>query len=72
MNKLKVIGKRIKAARKAAGLTQIEVAEQSGLSQGTIARIEFGGDTTLLTLMKLRRALAPQITPRNWLLKLLG
>jgi transcriptional regulator with XRE-family HTH domain len=70
VTKLKCIGKRIRAARKGAGLTQKEVARKSGISQGTVACVEGGGDTTLLVLLKLRRALAPKMSPQDWMIKL--
>jgi transcriptional regulator with XRE-family HTH domain len=44
--------------RKRAGLTQDELAAKSGVSQGTICRIEGGNqDTTLKTLDKLAKHL---------------
>lgn len=40
-----VIGGRIKQARKAAGLTQADIAERTGYLRSTIANIERGGQS---------------------------
>ena len=45
-------------ARKAAGLTQAELAERAGLSRMTVQRLEGGNlDPRLSTLQQLARAL---------------
>lgn len=38
----KLVGKRLKVARKLAGLSQTELAEKTGLSRGSISRYETG------------------------------
>ena len=47
----------ITKAREAAGLTQRELAERSGVPQSTIARIERGYNTSIDTLSKIAFAL---------------
>lgn len=44
-------------AREAAGLTQRELAEKSGIPQSTIARIERGANTSIVTMVKIANAL---------------
>lgn len=52
------LGKRIRTRRVTLGMTQDQLAETSGVAQGTISRIERGDRMpTLTTLMKLRGAL---------------
>lgn len=54
----------LKERRKAAGLTQAELAEKSGVSRGTIAAIESESvetATTTETLLKLADALGCKV-----------
>ncbi|TXL91565.1 helix-turn-helix transcriptional regulator [Streptomyces sp. IB2014 016-6] len=52
------IGIHIRAAREAAGLTQIQLAEMAGLDHKTIHRIEYGtSDPTLGMLIRIAAAL---------------
>lgn len=54
----KLIAKRIKAARKKKGMTQLELSFQAGISQNMIACIESGKrNPTFQTVIKLCRAL---------------
>lgn len=48
-------------AREAAGLTQRDLAEKSGVPQSTIARIEQGANTSLSTMCKIAFALDKQV-----------
>jgi DNA-binding XRE family transcriptional regulator len=48
-------------ARKAAGLSQRELAEESGIPKTTIARIELGQNTSIATLVKIARALGKRV-----------
>ena len=55
---LKLIAKRLKAARKQKGINQFELSLQSGVSQNMIACIESGKrNPTFQTVIKLCRAL---------------
>jgi transcriptional regulator with XRE-family HTH domain len=50
------IGTRLKEARKAAGLTQVDLAERSGMKQSTISDLEIGksrGTTNLALLASI-------------------
>jgi DNA-binding XRE family transcriptional regulator len=52
------ISKRIRKARKAAGLTQVELAERSGIPQSHISRLENGEHSpSAQTLKRLAQAL---------------
>ncbi|GGJ82203.1 hypothetical protein GCM10011583_12200 [Streptomyces camponoticapitis] len=52
------IGTRIRAAREAAGLTQIQLAEMAGLDHKTIHRIEYAiTDPSLTMLIRIAAAL---------------
>lgn len=51
------MGEKLKAARKAAGLTQAQLAEKVGCYQKDIARWEAGLEPKALTLKKLAQAL---------------
>ncbi|MEI7926949.1 MAG: helix-turn-helix transcriptional regulator [Verrucomicrobiales bacterium] len=53
----KELGKRLKNRRLDLNLSQMEVAERSGLSRRTITAIEHGEGSTLSTLIALLRAL---------------
>lgn len=51
------MGEKLRAARKAAGLTQVELAEKVGCKQKDISRWENGRPMTAETLKKLAQAL---------------
>ena len=53
------MGYKIKELREAMKMTQVELAEKSGVSRGTISALENGIDrtTTSKTLVKLAQAL---------------
>lgn len=54
----KFISKRIRKARKAAGLTQVELADRSGIPQSHISRLENGEHSpSAQTLQRLAKAL---------------
>lgn len=56
------VGAEIRLARKVTGLTQIELAEKSGVPQETISRLERGhSNPTLGTLEKLAKAMGVEI-----------
>ncbi|ETW95411.1 MAG: hypothetical protein ETSY1_30755 [Candidatus Entotheonella factor] len=57
------IGKRVLQLRKAQGLTQDQLADSSGVPQGTISRLERGvsGDVQISTVDKLAMALGVSI-----------
>jgi transcriptional regulator with XRE-family HTH domain len=47
--------------RRAAGLTQVAIAERMGTSQGQVTRFESGADTRLSTVARYAAALGVQI-----------
>lgn len=49
------IGGRLRALRKARGLTQSDAAERAGLSRNTLYRAEQGDNPTLQTVIRLLR-----------------
>jgi transcriptional regulator with XRE-family HTH domain len=52
------IGQFLKAARTSAGMVQTAVAEQMGIAQNVVARIEAGsGQATLATIARFGKAL---------------
>lgn len=51
------MGEKLKAARKAANLSQVQLAEKVGCTQKDIARWEAGREPKALTLKKLAQAL---------------
>ena len=57
------MGYKIKEVREARGLTQEELAENSGVSRGTISALENGAvrTTTTKTLVKLALALGVSV-----------
>lgn len=55
------MGEKLKAARKAAGLSQAELAARVGCYQKDIARWEAGREPGALTLKKLAQALGCSI-----------
>ena len=66
MTKLKDIGRRVAELRSKAGLTQEALAAEIGLSRGTIAGIETGGDRGgILSMMAIADYFK---VPMDWLL----
>lgn len=53
---LERVGHRMRALRKARGMTLQEVAEATGLHSTTVSRAEHGDNPTLLTVVRLLRA----------------
>ena len=53
---LDMLGARMRALRKAVGLTLVKAAEKTGLDRSTISGLEHGENATLLTLIRLLRA----------------
>lgn len=51
------MGEKLKAARIAAGLSQVELAERVGCTQKDISRWEAGREPMALTLKRLAQAL---------------
>ncbi len=51
----------IMQAREAAGVTQRELAQRSGVPQATIARIERGANTSVATMTKIAVALGKTV-----------
>lgn len=51
----------IMQAREAAGVTQRELALRSGIPQATIARIERGANTSVVTMSRLAVALGKKV-----------
>lgn len=51
------MGEKLRAARKAANLSQVQLAEKVGCTQKDIARWEAGREPKALTLKKLAQAL---------------
>lgn len=63
MQEIKELGKKIKKIRKERGLTLMELAEKSGVSQGYLSRIENGRhDPTFSVLLQIARALQIQVS----------
>ena len=57
------VGGKVRDARKAAGLSQRELAARMGTSQAAVARLEAGGvGATLTTLQKTAAALDLKVT----------
>ena len=54
---MKSIADQLKAYRKTLGLTQEELAKQSGVSLSSIRNIEQGAETNTATLAKLNKVL---------------
>lgn len=59
------VAERLKAARRQKGLTQVELAEKSGVLQSVISRVEFGDKLTIKQGVKLAEALEVGI---DWLM----
>lgn len=64
MNALRDVGAEIQKARKALGLTQIQLAELAGISYRPIYLIEDGKSIRLETLLKICEALGLEMTLR--------
>ena len=57
------VGKKVRDAREAAGLSQRELAPRMGTSQAAVARVEAGGvGATLATLQRMAAALDLEVT----------
>lgn len=54
---LEVLAKKVKTLRKSQGLTQIDLAEQSGVSYGSVKRFETTGQIALESLLKISHVL---------------
>ena len=54
---LSELGARLKTARIRAGLTQAQLAEDSGVAKTTVERAENGGSVQLLNIVKILRTL---------------
>lgn len=52
---LQSVGERLRALRKARGLTQEEAAERAGLARSTVVEVEKGENPTLQTVIRLLR-----------------
>lgn len=52
---LRSIGERLRALRKARGLSQAEAAERADLARSTVVEVERGDNTTLQTVIRLLR-----------------
>lgn len=62
-DRMKLVSQRLKNARKTAGMTQLELSLQSGVSQNMITYIEQGKrGPTLRTVLKLCEALGISIS----------
>ena|ERR1700681_4831092 len=57
-----MVGSAVRAARRRAGVTQVELAERTGTSQPSIARLERGlVSPTVITLDRIARALGTDL-----------
>ena len=63
---MSTVGQRVKLARKAAGLSQQQLAEKIGVTQPTIAELEKGDSKSSKYVVEI--ALACDVSPR-WLAK---
>ncbi len=52
-----LLARRLKQRRLRLGLTQTDLAQRSGISQGSVSHIERGGGTTVRNLYLLAQAL---------------
>lgn len=52
---LESIGERLRALRRARGLTQQQAADRAGLARSTVSEAERGDNATLLTVIRLLR-----------------
>lgn len=58
------VGRQLRAARIAAGLTMRELAAKADLSHQMVDKVESGGNTTLTTLEQLAQAAGATLTVR--------
>jgi transcriptional regulator with XRE-family HTH domain len=57
-----MVGSAVRAARRRAGVSQVELAERAGTSQPSIARLEKGQvSPTVITLDRIARALGTDL-----------
>jgi HTH-type transcriptional regulator/antitoxin HipB len=57
-----MVGSAVRAARRRAGLSQVELAERTGMTQPAIARLERGlVSPTVITLDRVARALGAEL-----------
>jgi transcriptional regulator with XRE-family HTH domain len=57
-----MVGSAVRSARKHAGLSQVELAERTGMTQPAIARLERGlVSPTVMTLDRVARALGTEL-----------
>ena len=57
-----MVGSTVRAARRRAGLSQVELAERTGMTQPAIARLERGlVSPTVVTLDRVARALGAEL-----------
>ena len=57
-----MVGSAVRAARRRAGLSQVELAERTGMTQPAIARLERGlVSPTVMTLDRVARALGTEL-----------
>jgi len=62
------MGRLLRKARLAVGLSQLELSQKLGVTQGTISRAETGRDLRVSTLVELARVLDLELmlVPRRW------
>ncbi|MBD5802714.1 helix-turn-helix protein [Azoarcus sp. Aa7] len=51
------LGRRLKAARLAQGIQQVELAARAGVSRGTVNTLENSGQSTLASIVRVAQAL---------------
>lgn len=51
------LGGRLKAARLAQGMQQVELAARAGISRGTVISLESSGQSTLASIVRVAQAL---------------
>ena len=54
---LQELGHRLTRCRLDRGLTQADLAEQAGVSKRTVERVEAGGSTQMVTMVRIMRVL---------------
>jgi DNA-binding transcriptional regulator YiaG len=62
----RVLARELATRRRAAGLTQVELARRMGTSQGQVTRFESGADTRLSTVSRYAAALGVRV---DWTIK---
>ena len=60
------LARQLAERRRAAGLTQVAIAQRMGTSQGQVTRFESGADTRLSTVARYAAALGVRI---DWMIK---